>query len=65
MNLVHSVFIITNILGTFSVFKLISIFFERKYVNKYIEFLSYTMYFIASCFIFIFFLFLFLRFFLM
>ena len=55
MNLVHSVFIITNILGTFSVFKLISIFFERKYVNKYIEFLSYTMYFIASCFIFIFF----------
>ena len=55
MNLVHSVFIITNILGTFSVFKLISIFFERKYVNKYIEFISYTMYFIASCFIFIFF----------
>ena len=46
MNLLNSVIIVTNIIGTFSIFKLITVFFERKYVNKYIELLSYTLYYI-------------------
>ena len=37
MRLVHSVFVITNTLGVISIFKLISIFFERQDINRKIE----------------------------
>ncbi len=53
MRLVHSVFAIMNILEVFSIFKLISMFFERQEVNKTTEFISYTLYYILSSLIFI------------
>lgn len=55
MSLVHSVFLVSNILGTFSIFKLISIFFERENIYKCVEVLSYVIYYILSVLIFIFF----------
>ena len=55
MSLVHSVFLVSNILGTFSIFKLISIFFERENTYKCVEVLSYVIYYILSVLIFIFF----------
>lgn len=54
MRLVHSVFVITNTLGVISIFKLISIFFERQDINKKIEFISYSLYFVLSSLVFIF-----------
>ena len=48
MSFVHSVFVITNILGVFSIFKLVSIFFERKDVNKSMEFLTYALYYVLG-----------------
>lgn len=53
MSLVHSVFIVSNILGTISIFKLITIFFERENINQYIELLSYFIYYISSVLFFI------------
>ena len=53
MSLVHSVFIVSNILGTISIFKLITIFFERENINQYIELLSYFIYYILSVLFFI------------
>ena len=55
MSLVHSVFLVSNILGTFSIFKLISIFFERENIYKCVEVLSYVIYYILSVLIFTFF----------
>ena len=55
MSLVHSVFLVSNILGTFSIFKLINIFFEREKIYKCVEVLSYVIYYILSVLIFIFF----------
>ncbi len=55
MSLVHSVFLVSNILGTFSIFKLINIFFEREKTYKCVEVLSYVIYYILSVLIFIFF----------
>ena len=55
MSLVHSVFLVSNILGTFSIFKLINIFFERENTHKCVEVLSYVIYYILSVLIFIFF----------
>lgn len=55
MSLVHSVFLVSNILGTFSIFKLINIFFERENTYKCVEVLSYVIYYILSVLIFIFF----------
>ena len=55
MSLVHSVFLVSNILGTFSIFKLINIFFEREKNYKCVEVLSYVIYYILSVLIFIFF----------
>ena len=55
MSLVHSVFLVSNILGTFSIFKLINIFFERENTYKCVEVLSYVIYYIFSVLIFIFF----------
>ena len=55
MSLVHSVFVVSNILGTFSIFKLINIFFERENTYKCVEVLSYVIYYILSVLIFIFF----------
>ena len=53
MSLVHSVFIVSNILGTISIFKFITIFFERENINQYIELLSYFIYYISSVLFFI------------
>lgn len=53
MSFVHSVFVITNILGVFSIFKLISMFFERKDVNKSMEFLTYALYYVLGSLIYI------------
>ena len=53
MRLVHSVFVITNTLGVISIFKLISIFFERQDINRKIEFISYSLYFVLSSLVFI------------
>ena len=55
MSLVHSVFLVSNILGTFSIFNLINIFFEREKTYKCVEVLSYVIYYILSVLIFIFF----------
>lgn len=49
MNLINGVIIITNILGSFSIFKLITAFYERKNTNKCIELLSYALYYILNC----------------
>lgn len=53
MRLVHSVFVITNTLGVISIFKLISNFFERQDINKKMEFISYSLYFVLSSLVFI------------
>lgn len=53
MNLVNGVILITNILETFSVFKLIAVFFERKSSNKYAELISCVFYYVINCTIFI------------
>lgn len=53
MSLVNGVILITSILETFSVFKLISVFFERRSSNKYAELISYVFYYIINCTIFI------------
>lgn len=53
MNLVNGVMLITNILGTFSIFKLMTVFFDRRSTNKYVEIFSYILYYAINCIIFI------------
>ena len=53
MSLVQGVFLISNILGIFSVSKLMNIFFEREGINRWVELLSYIMYYVLSVLVFI------------
>lgn len=45
-NMYSLVYVITNVLGTYTIFKFMNIFFDRKEAKKIIEILSYAAYFI-------------------
>lgn len=54
ISLYNLVYIITNIFGTYIIYKFMSIFFNRKEVNRKIELLSYLGYFIMITIIYLF-----------
>lgn len=54
MDLINITFIITNILGIYSTYKLFKVFLGERQSTKYIEIISYFLYYIFNCLIFIF-----------
>ena len=54
ISLYNLVYIITNIFGTYIIYKFMSIFFNRKEVNRKIELLSYLGYFIMITIVYLF-----------
>lgn len=53
MSFVNGTFIITNIIGVYSIYKLINIFYVREDTNQYVEFASYSIYYFVGCLIFV------------
>lgn len=53
INIYSYAYLLTNIFGTYTIYKFMKVFFEERRVNRKIEFLSYTAYFFVINFIYI------------